>query len=108
AQLDAKEMAEGARECFGLAEWSLPRNRDLRHHLRYLATFTPEQRRQATSTEGLPFSRMSLAQQQGFVAAATMPRAEPPSLQELQGASLRVDYSQPGGFQWSNPDVWWT
>jgi RNA polymerase sigma-70 factor (ECF subfamily) len=105
AQLDAREMAEGARECFGLAEWELARSPSLRPHLRYLATFTPEQRRRAASPEGLPFPRMSLAQQQQFLAFY---KHDIPSLELLQGASLRVDYSQPGGFQWANPENPWT
>src|SRR5947199_6700292 len=29
------------------------------------------------------------------------------SLEELAGASMRVDYSQPGEFQWGNPDLEW-
>jgi RNA polymerase sigma factor (sigma-70 family) len=102
AQLDAKEMAEGAQDCFGLAEWILPRHANLRPHLRYLATFTPDQRRLAMSTEGIPFIRMSLAQQQQFFAFY---EKDIPSLQDLQGATLRIDYSQPGGFQWGDPDV---
>jgi hypothetical protein len=106
AQLDASEMAEGARDCFGLTEWDLARHPRLRPHLRYLATFTPDQRRIAMSTDGLPFTRMSLAQQQQFIAFAL--RSEPLSPQELQGAALRVDYSQPGGFQWGDPGISFT
>jgi hypothetical protein len=106
AQLDAKEMAEGAHDCFGLAEWVLARDVLLRPHLRYLATFTPEQRQMAMSTEGLPFIRMSLAQQQQFIAFEALYTM--PSLQDLQGASFRVDYSQPGWFQWGNPDITWS
>src|SRR5262249_19664572 len=41
AQLDGWDMAEGARACFGLAEWDLATNGYLRPHLRYLAGFTP-------------------------------------------------------------------
>jgi RNA polymerase sigma factor (sigma-70 family) len=106
AQLDAAEMAEGARECFGLAEWDLARRKSLRPHLRYLATFTPEQRRMALSVNGLPFTGMTLAQQQQFIALARL--SDPLSLQELQGATLRVDYSQPGGFQWGDPGLAFT
>jgi hypothetical protein len=104
--LDAAEMAEGARECFGLAEWDLARRKSLRPHLRYLATFTPEQRRMALSVNGLPFTGLTLAQQQQFIALARL--SDPLSLQELQGATLRVDYSQPGGFQWGDPGLAFT
>jgi hypothetical protein len=40
----------------------------VRPHLRYLARLTPEQRQQAMSATGLPFTGMSLAQQQQFMA----------------------------------------
>ena len=57
--------AEGARLCFGLAEWDLARwRRFQRPHLRFLAELTPEQRLEALSATGLLFTRMSLAQQQ--------------------------------------------
>jgi RNA polymerase sigma factor (sigma-70 family) len=106
AQLDAEEMAEGARDCLGLVEWDLARRKSLRPHLRNLATFTPEQRRMALGVEGLPFTRMTLAQQQQFIALASL--SDPLSLQELQTATLRVDYSQPGEFQWGDPGMAFT
>jgi hypothetical protein len=97
AQLDASGMAEGARACWGLAEWSLPRVKHLRAQLRYLSEFTPEQRRQAGTPEGLLFTRMTLAQQQGYLA-----RAFPPP-EAVAGATLHVDYTLPGWFRWSPP-----
>jgi hypothetical protein len=104
AQLDAESMAEGARECWGLPEWKLVGRgnaRDLRRHLRYLAGFTPAQRREAMGATGLPFTRMPLAQQQQFISLALSPKALPlQSLEELAGATLRVEYTQPGWFQW--------
>lgn len=53
---------------------------------------------------GLPFTQMSLAQQQQFVSFAL---GEQPlrSLEELDGAALRVDYTLPGGFQWGDPGM---
>jgi RNA polymerase sigma-70 factor (ECF subfamily) len=105
-QLDGTEMAEGARELWGLAEWDQACYRGLRPHLRYLATFTPEQRERVQSATGLPFVEMTLAQQQQFIAFAFLDRSEPlRSLEELAGATLRVDYSLPGWFQWGNPDA---
>jgi hypothetical protein len=112
AQLQGAEMAEGAKECYGLAEWDLARNHLVLPNLRYLAGFTPEQRQRAMSDTGLPFREMSLAQQQGFLA-----RLFPPispfsgvrntttlgSLEELSGATLRVDYWQPGWWEWRPP-----
>jgi hypothetical protein len=104
AQLDGAEMAEGARERLGLVEWDLARNTNLRTSLRFLAEFSPEQRRQTMSPSGLPFASMSLAQQQRFIGLTLLPEGAPlGSLDELAGATLRVDYSQPGGFQWGNP-----
>jgi hypothetical protein len=107
AQLDAAEMAEGAEACWGLREWFLVRERELRPHLRFLAEFTPAQRQEAMSAAGLPFSKMSLGQQQGFLARVLNihPDDDKPleSAAELSGAALRVDYTQPGWYQWRQP-----
>jgi hypothetical protein len=105
AQLDAGSMEEGARDCYGLAEWRLGKHWLLRRHLRFLADFTPAQRQEAMSTAGLPFTKMSLAQQQRFM---TLPlnRGEMPlwdSLEGLADAALRVDYTQPGWYEWRPP-----
>jgi hypothetical protein len=110
AQLGAMEMAEGARDCFGLVEWDLARNGNLRPALRYLAAFTPAQRQEAMGPAGLPFTRMSLAQQQQFLSVVLLEDgAGLQSLDELAGAALRVDYTQPGGFQWGAPNwLEWT
>jgi hypothetical protein len=104
AQLDAKEMAEGAKACFGLKEWDLARNGSLRSHLRFLAGFTPEQRQEMMSAAGMPLTKMSLAQQQGFLARFRSPESLD-SFDELAGSTLRVDYTQPGWFTWRVP-VW--
>jgi hypothetical protein len=102
AQLDAEEMAEGARVLYGLMEWALfPRRGGLRPYLKHLAAFTPAQRRQMQTPPGLPFSHMSLAQQQGFLTVALgrdgngMAR-----LEHLAGATMRVDYAVPGTYEW--------
>jgi hypothetical protein len=101
-------MAEGARFCFGLAEWDLACSGNLRSHLRYLAGFTPAQRQEALGGTGLAFTRMSLAQQQGFLQNALGSGAEGlQSLEDLAGATLRVDYTVPGGFEWRGPDPAW-
>jgi hypothetical protein len=101
AQLDAREMAEGARAIFGLAEWEMACSKVQRPHLRYVATFTPAQRQEAVSPAGLPFTRMSLAQQQQFMASCLPADWEGlQSLDELAGAALRVDYSLPGWYEW--------
>jgi hypothetical protein len=110
AQLRAQEMADGARECWGLAEWDLARNGLVLPNLRFLAQFTPAQQQEAMSAAGLPFTRMTLAQQQGFLARAfpaTVPGTGSPdtvpgirSPEDLAGAALRVDYQQPGWFEW--------
>jgi hypothetical protein len=54
------------------------------------------------SAVGLPFTGMSLAQQQQFMAFGL--GGDPlRSLDELAGATLRVEYTQPGQFQWGEP-----
>jgi RNA polymerase sigma-70 factor (ECF subfamily) len=104
AQLDAGEMADGARECWGLAEWDLPSSHNLRPHLRFLAALTPEQRREVTSADGLRFARLSLAQQQQYIALGPADFADRiQSLEELAAATLRVDYTLPGWFRWGAP-----
>jgi hypothetical protein len=106
AQLDASDMAEGARELWGLAEWDLSRSTTQRPHLRYLAQFTPAQRQEAMTPAGLPFARMNLAQQQRYISLAFHAGARPlESLDELEGAVLRVDYKLPGWFEWRMPTL---
>jgi hypothetical protein len=105
AQLDGKEMADGARECFGLKEWNLASNGILRSDLRYLAQFTPEQRQEMQRPSGVLLSRMSLAQQQGFISRLRSPLPIG-SMEELAGATLRVEYTQPGWFTWRMPGIW--
>src|SRR5262249_46531572 len=78
-------------------EWGLAHNHQARPHLRYLALLTPAQRQRATTSHGLLFSQLSLVQQQGLIAHLG-DRLH--SLEEVAGASVRVEYSQPGAFRW--------
>jgi Putative zinc-finger len=110
APLKAEEMAEGARHCFGLAEWDLARNEWVLANLRFLAQLTPAQRQEAMTSAGLSFTRMTLAQQQEFIDRTVGSRAiliqegeGLRSLEDLAGATLRVDYSQPGWYEWRPP-----
>jgi hypothetical protein len=95
-------VAEGVKECFGLTEWDLARSGDFRPHLRYLTLLSPAQRQEAMSPDGLSFTRMSLAQQQQFIAHIG---SRLQSVQELATAVLRVEYTQPGWFQWERSEV---
>jgi Putative zinc-finger len=105
AQLDASDMAEGAKAIWGLAEWGLLRDEKLRSHVRYLTSFTPGQRQEAQSPAGFAFTKMTLAQQQRFIANAIPGNTAPlQSLEELAGSVLRVDYTQPGWFEWPAPE----
>jgi RNA polymerase sigma-70 factor (ECF subfamily) len=103
ARLGAAEMAEGARESLGLAEWDRARSATARPHLRFLARLTPAQRREAERAAGLSFSRLSLAQQQYLAlgpAQAVHQGADGADrfagLEELATATFRVDYTLPG------------
>jgi hypothetical protein len=101
-QLDSATIAEGVRQCFDLAEWDLVRSGNLRPHLRYLASLTPAQLQMTTSDAGLPFTRLSLQQQQQLIAHLG---TRLHSLEELPGAVVRVEYNQPGGFRWAIPQT---
>jgi hypothetical protein len=112
AQLDAHDVAQGARVLDGLLEWELPHEGSVRCYLQHLAQFTPAQRRQMQEGRGLPFGQMTLAQQQGFLALAFGSGAEPVEpfaalaplrAEDLAGASMRVDYTTPGSFEWVSP-----
>jgi hypothetical protein len=101
AQLDSSPMAEGARVLYGLEEWDLTRRSELRSNWRFLASLSPEQRQSAQSTSGLLFTRMSLAQQQEYLALLPLQPEQLKSLEELSEAALQVDYTVPGEFQWT-------
>jgi hypothetical protein len=97
-------MAEGARLLYGLTEWRLARDGFLRPNWRYLAGFTPEQRRAAQSPGGLPFRQMALAQQQGFLSLALdASSVRLDALEELAEGGLQVEFLPPVGFQMQAP-----
>jgi hypothetical protein len=106
AQLDGREMAEGARALWGLAEWPLAVG-GLRHHLRFFAGLTSEQQARATDAAGLSFAELSPEQQQGFLALAFGSTDAAPPLEELDKAALRVDYMVPGAYEWRVPGPSW-
>jgi hypothetical protein len=108
AQLDATQMSEGARECYGLLEWDLVSPARIRPHLRALAQLSPAQRQAAVSSSGLAFAKLPLRQQQliagvldGYI------RAMGTRLEELMGATLHLGYTQPGGFGFRLPNGPW-
>jgi RNA polymerase sigma-70 factor, ECF subfamily len=102
AELDASAMAEGAKERYGLEEWDLARNPKLRPHWRFLAALTPAQRQEAATPSGLAFIRLTLPQQQEFLrlALGTGGNSFAIGMQELAAATLKIDYSAPGWYQW--------
>jgi hypothetical protein len=104
SQLDAAEMAEGIRDCFSLIEWDVARKEFTRPSLRFVAQLTPAQRAETMSGAGLAFTRMSLSQQQQFIATRSAQYNPVQSLEELAGATLRMAYTQPGGYQAARPE----
>src|SRR5262249_37175016 len=104
-QLDSGRMAEGARLCFGLAEWDLGRDKQLRPTLRYLAGLAPAQRQQAESDAGLAFAQLPAAQQQALLAFLFRWDGDrlQKQLQELPHGALHVIYTGPSEFQWQVP-----
>jgi hypothetical protein len=84
------------------------RNEHLRPHLRFLAELTSGQRQEAMSPAGLPFTKLSLPQQQRYIALALRYDEKPlQSLDELEGAIVRVVHTQPGSFEWLPPGPNW-
>lgn len=73
---------------------------------RHRASLSPEQPQLAQAGTGLPFTRMSLAQQQFL---SLLPEQLDPfrSQVDLCAASLQVEYTTPGEFQWTplEPDA---
>ena len=60
------------------------------------------------SADGLAFTRMSLPQQQRYIALALRFDDQPlQSLEELNGAIMRVVYTHPGGYEWLPPGPNW-
>jgi hypothetical protein len=106
-QLDSADVAEGAKACFGLEEWDLVRHRNIRQDWRFLAQLTPAQRAEAQGEFGLVFTRLSLAQQQQFIAIVDPRGAVLKSLGDLAQASLHLGYTHPGGYEWrpTGPNV---
>jgi RNA polymerase sigma-70 factor, ECF subfamily len=103
--LDAREMSEGAQLCWGLKEWDLACNQALRPHLRWMASFTSSERQKLQQTPGLRYPELTLAQQQRFFAMATDSDFNAvDSLEEMETATMQVDYSLPGGFEWKTPE----
>jgi hypothetical protein len=100
-QLKSEIVAEGVRELFDLPEWDLAR-RGFQEHLRFLAKLTPEQRRTTRSDAGLPFGQLTMGQQQQFVAHLGE-RIQ--SLEQASQMTIRVEYLQPGEFQWMQPGM---
>jgi hypothetical protein len=105
AQLDARDMAEGAREIWGLEEWGLAGNRALRPHLRWMAGFSPVERQKLQRAPGLRFTELTLPQQQQFIPLALGDSTDAvDSLAELATAAVQIDYSLPGQFEWKTPE----
>jgi RNA polymerase sigma-70 factor, ECF subfamily len=106
AQLDARDMQAGARELWGLAEWELPCNRGLRPHLRWMAGLSPVEREKLQHAPGLRFTELALPHQQQFIALALGDGddAHPEdSLEALTTATVQIDYSRAGQFEWQLP-----
>ena len=115
SRADLEALRAGQKLRFDSA-WDVARSKVQRPHLPgsrpraarpRLATFTPAHRQEAMSPAGLPFTRMSLKQQQQFLMFSLPGDAEGlQSLDELAGATLRVDYQQPGWYEW-RPGSWY-
>jgi hypothetical protein len=105
-------------DCDSRIKWrffslSLGAGHGMRPYLRFLATARPAQRQAATGPDGLAFTKMTLAQQQQFIALLSsgpggrppggQPGGPAPTLEELAGTALRVDYAQAGSYEWRRP-----
>lgn len=64
-QLNSGLLAEGIQAIYGINEWEFMRS-SYQRHLRFLASLPPTAQQAALSKEGLPFSRLTYAEQQSF------------------------------------------
>ncbi len=97
-QLDSKNMAEGARLCWGLKEWDAARRENLRPHWRFLGSLSPALRREAQTAKGLSFGRLPLGPQQQFIALTFGRQTDAPAVnwEDMAGATIQVDFLPPG------------
>jgi hypothetical protein len=104
AQLDAASLAEGAKLCWGLAEWDLARIGTLRSHVRFLAALNPAQRQAAASGSGISFQHLTLPQQEQFLGLARGVMGSKARLEELATTVMHVEYTLPGSWLWYTPE----
>src|SRR5262249_50889301 len=88
--------------CYGLAEWDLARSRMLRPHWRFLAGLSPEQRQEAAGAAGLAVAKLAPRPPPQVIAPAlgASSRGLVERLRDLAAATVRVEYTPPGGFTW--------
>ncbi|WP_309711045.1 hypothetical protein [Armatimonas sp.] len=95
-QLDAAAMGEGVRELYGLHEWALCSNRDLRPHWRFLDSCNPSQISAGLSETGLAFTQLLPTQKQTFLSLffseeeALELLVDPAKLESISDALLKL------------------
>ena len=80
---------------YGLREWALTRNENLRPHWQLLAQLSPDLRRLTLTPTGLPFTRIPLQLRPLFIARAVagLRNTVQPGLPEMVNATLRIQYA---------------
>jgi hypothetical protein len=90
AQLDSLWMAQGAEAIYGLQEWQVARNPQLRPHWRFMAGLSPEQRRAVSSEQGLAFESLTPEQKFTFMELAYDGDANRPGFKHVTFGNLRL------------------
>jgi hypothetical protein len=93
AQLDSLWMAQGAEAIYGLSEWQMASNTQLRPHWRFLARLSDEQRHEAGTEAGLDYTRLTPEQKLHFLDLAYDGDPNHPGYNQIPRGSLRLLYA---------------
>jgi hypothetical protein len=115
-ELNSTTVAEAIRHCWGLEEWGIVSTDQVwgcaveRTKLRFLSELTPDHRRRALDSDGLPLSTLTRDEQRGFLRVMESMNQV---IDRQQGGSftlpnrqvyIKVEYLPAGWYVWTPPE----